>query len=671
MTERRSSLRHWAAAASILPLGLPWAAYAADSVAAQPPAAGFQDHYIADGKLAPDIISGTEAAADLGGLARALRIDAVASLLQSHDGFGKSSFAEHGLILNYQWDTANYGAWTLDATARTGGSGPGEAGAGQGGLFALRQRAMPFDHGWQIDNSVGNINTTEVSLARNQARFYLPTTPIRGVSSEWRGPDGIQLSASLGEPGNFSGIEVPNFRALGGHTDSAGGQWSLDPHWTLAGEYVDARDVNLSAGFFAVSPQAVSSSTGMAALRWHDQGAQSQLTLLDGHMQGQSQSNAAWWDASLSQGARTQNFGLFRVEPNLSWGEQLIANDLQGGYYRYGFQTRRWIADLGADLVRSVSGRSGNTRFLTGDTRFQLSQDWGLGGVTHLSTTNGGTSWSTQGYVDHRNVWGTGSAQTGYAHGGDGYDLSMTYSQSWDMPIGTHLSTAVSAEKHGMNSGAVGAIDSTVLSFALAGGGQISRRWSFDGNLRWLTTVQGRGAPAVSSNMAITYTVNNRWNLLFSYYDARIGSWLDLTVLSPLTPPAESYVPSTEQRGLFLTLRYQRASGLHFAPLGGKPGMGSGQVSGYVYLDANENGRMDPDEKGADHVTVVLDGKYSIQTDANGRYEFGAVSIGHHTLTIVTDNLPLPWALTQPGSMDVEVRTRSRSSQDFAATRIR
>src|SRR4029077_18153730 len=127
---------------------------------------------------------------------------------------------------------------------------------------------------------------------------------------------------------------------------------------------------------------------------------------------------------------------------------------------------------------------------------------------------------------------------------------------------------------------------------------------------------------------------------LLTYYDSEVGSWTPLTVQSPLAPPLATSVPSIQERGLFLTLRYRRASGSHFAPLGGAPGAGAGEISGVVFLDANNNGRSDAGELGAPNVTVVLDGRFSVQTDAAGRFDFPVVATGRHVITVVADNLP-------------------------------
>jgi hypothetical protein len=142
-------------------------------------------------------------------------------------------------------------------------------------------------------------------------------------------------------------------------------------------------------------------------------------------------------------------------------------------------------------------------------------------------------------------------------------------------------------------------------------------------------------------------------------------------VVSPLTPPVATPVPAVQERGMFLTFRYRRASGAHFAPLGGAPGAGSGEISGVVFLDTNNNGRSDAGEAGAANVTVVLDGRFSVQTDAAGRFTFPVVATGHHVITVVPDNLPLPWLLINGGRSELEVSTRGRTEIGIAAQRPR
>ena len=80
---------------------------------------------------------------------------------------------------------------------------------------------------------------------------------------------------------------------------------------------------------------------------------------------------------------------------------------------------------------------------------------------------------------------------------------------------------------------------------------------------------------------------------------------------------------------------------------------------------------MDAGETGAPNVQVVLDGRYSVQTDAAGRFDFPVVAAGRHVITVISDNLPLPWALANEGRTEVDVGTRDRTNVSIGAQRPR
>src|ERR1700736_4871066 len=287
-----------------------------------PPA--YQDRYIGGGSLVPDISTGEEGTSDANGLAHSLEIDGVLSVLGSHASGSNTNVMENGIIARSQWETVDYGAWSLDGSARTGGSGHSPSEQGQAGVVTLRQRGMSFDGGWQADNALGDLNSPDISLARIQPRFYLPTAPIQGLSTEWRGPSGLQIVAGGGVPGLYDGIEVPNFRTVGGSTATVGAQWAPAAQWTVGGQVIDAHDANPAIGPVIDGATLMSSTAGLLTAAWADRGEHVQLNLLDGDVSGKPNSVGAWVDGSIAQGRFLQNAGVFRIDPNMTWGNQLI-----------------------------------------------------------------------------------------------------------------------------------------------------------------------------------------------------------------------------------------------------------------------------------------------------------------------------------------------------------
>jgi len=99
--------------------------------------------------------------------------------------------------------------------------------------------------------------------------------------------------------------------------------------------------------------------------------------------------------------------------------------------------------------------------------------------------------------------------------------------------------------------------------------------------------------------------------------------------------------PALSQRGAFLTIRYERSVGNALRAAGGAAGAGSGQLTGTIYLDANDNNQIDAGEEVAPTSPSCSTARYSMRTDSNGHFAFPAVATGHHALTVVPDNLGL------------------------------
>jgi len=634
----------------------------------------YQDRYIAGGTLTPDISTGDYGTSDTSGLARSIRMDGVVSVLDQEGPDAPTRTHENGVIADAQWDTASYGAWSADAAARAGGSSRPGVGHDYGAVsFALHERGMPFDGGWTADNALGDINAPLINLARVQPRFLLAQGPMEGVESEWRGPSALQFVAGAGEPGIYDGIKVPTFQTLGGSTATLGAQWAPASQWALGGEFAAASDVSLYYQPLGTTfaTERISSTTGFLTAAWQDGGSRAQINVIDGTVDGNGNSFGVWVDASRANGAVTQSFGAFRIDPNLAWGNQLITSDAQGGYYRVDYQSRRWLADFGVDQVSSVSGTGSSTTFVNGDARYQLYRDLGLGGVVNVRRSASASAWSAEGYLDNANSYGIGRGQLDYATDPQTRDATITLQQTWNMRAGTRLSTTTAVDR--IRSTAITNFEqhSTVLRMAFYGGGDLTARLALDGSLQWATAVQGQAAPSRSADVSLTWQVARAWSVLASYYENRVGSWTPLVVTSPLAPPTAAAIAAAGERGVFLTVRYQQARGAHFVPLGGVPGSGSGRLSGVVYLDANENGRYDAGESGAANVTVILDGRFSVRSDSNGRFDFPAVAAGHHVLTVQADNLPLPWTLTNSGRTEVDVATRDCAEVNIGALRLK
>jgi hypothetical protein len=164
-------------------------------------AAGYEDRLIEGGSLPADVSSG-ETVSDASGWPRSIRAEAITSRVVRND----YEQDESGLRLNAMLDTPNFGALTFDANVR--GSSGQRFGSDNGTLVTLYQMGMPMDGGWRVNNTLGVTNAPTVGLARQQQRFWVPSILHNGVATEWLSPAGLQLQASVGQPGLLTGLYV-------------------------------------------------------------------------------------------------------------------------------------------------------------------------------------------------------------------------------------------------------------------------------------------------------------------------------------------------------------------------------------------------------------------------------------------------------------------------------
>lgn len=610
----------------------------------------YEDRLIDAGNLAPLPVDSDDASYNAEGWPRAWRVEAYTSNFDQ----GGTITRENGLVLSGRLDTPDFGALTLDATLR---SRPNSS------IFTLWQRGLPFDGGWRANNGAGMLNTLGIDLSRSQYRFYLPTFPVAGVASEWLHNGNFQFQASVGEPGLYEGLRLSGFSRLGGNLFTTGAQWVITPHWQAGFQMADAQGVkSVLEGSDLDARIAARSWYGGSA--WQDGSTRLQANLLDSEANQGRHNLGVWLDGETRDGRYRHNYGLFRLDPDLFWGYVPITRDIQGGYYRINYQSQQWLWDAGLDSVNSLSGRGVDGVYGTGSIRYQVNRALGVGGgaTVRQSVNNASAAYA---FVDKQSRWGTTRVQFDVAsEEATRHGKQLTVDQTWPTQVGLRVSTSLSV---GQDIGVGERINRR--SFAVFGGTDLSNNLSLDGNVRVTSSSGSENTTGKYANVSLNWRMNSHWSLSATYYDNRSEDQNFLTVASLIQAQAAAPVP--RDRAFFLVLRYEDHAGTLFAPLGGSPGSGAGSIIGYLYYDANNDGRRDASETGAVNVTVLLDGKFATRTDAQGKFEFPLVATGTHTITVVPDNLPLPYAVSGDGKREISVRTREISTIDIGANKLK
>jgi hypothetical protein len=545
------------------------------------------------------------------------------------------------------------------------------------GTLTLRQRGLPWDGGWLANHELGVINTLAPTITRLPSRIFVPSAIVQGASAEWENAgQGLQLQAATGQPGRLEGLPTSGFRSLAGRRTSLGMQWHLDGNddalatsapgmgWTLALRHERASGVS-SLDNPGLPTDFIDANSTQLAVRHASSDWRVQGQLVDTSASNVSGSRRGFWvDSEWDEGPRTHGAGVFRLEPNLTWAQQPLPSDISGAYLRTAWRTRQWSAEAAIDWLRSISGRASDGTYATASARWRLGRGSSLG--TGFSVRDfDGRAWD--GYGDWRfdSGWGTSGLRLELSGGASQARVHrLIYDQDWNMPQGFSLATSLGAGRVGLHPG-TGEPAQDVWNAALSLSAPVGYNALVRGNLN---TEQGSGSSRRwSLNLGANWHIDPNWTLEASL-NRSSGRSLTTASLDPLAPPLPT-VTRNDDRSYYLVLRYEQQAGSRSIPLGGKLLDGGGRIEGTVYFDANNSGTQEASETGAPGVTVYLDNRYAVRTDAQGRFEFPFVASGPRTVTVRNDTLPLPWGVVDDGSVKVDVRLRETTRLSIAVQR--
>lgn len=617
---------------------------------AQPEAAAPYQDKVIEG-LAPDTPSdGPGFQYDAGGLPRFLRLETrLGTQPFEADRRARLGFAAYGLI-----ETPNHGTLSLDASVD-----PRE---GRGAL-TLRQHGLPLDGGWLAHHELGVINTPAPAITRLPSRVFVPSSTVQGVAAEWNhAARGLQLQASTGQPGRLEGLPASSFSGLSGRRSTLGAQWHLGSEspplqplrgWTLALQHEDAHRVSLLDQPTQPADTADARST-LLALRHETEGSRIQGQAVTTRASDVAGPRSGFWiDGEWDDGPRQHGLGYYRLQPDLGWAHQPLPSDLEGVTLRSQWRTRQWSAEGSVDWLRTLSGRAGVGSYANGSARWRLAQGASLGAGGSVRRFDD-SAWSTFGDWRFPSTWGTSGLRLELGGGANEADTNLiTYDQDWAVPSGWTLASSLGL-------GRSGAVPSTsepaqrLWRAALAFAAPITGNASVRGNLN--TEHSSSGTRQWGLNVGAQWRIDPRWSVEANL-NRNTGRSLISTSLDPLTPPT-ALVSTRSDRSFYAVLRYELQAGSRSAPLGGKAQDGGGRIEGTVFFDANRSGTQEASETGAPGVTVTLDNRYAVRTDAQGRFEFPFVAAGPRTVTVRNDTLPLPWGVVDDGQVKVDVRLR-------------
>ena len=625
----------------------------------------YEDRIIAPGKLQP-LPDDADDEDDSTGLPRAYHVELIAHTTR----FTGARSDELGVGVGGFRDTDSLGTFSGDLLLFRSRNDRAHGDRWRG-TATLWQRGLQMPGGWTANNGAGVLNTPLPDLLRDQYRFFLPSVPMLGISSEWRQSGGqASWSAAIGRGGGYGGTRLSGFEIGDGNIASFGAQWAWSEHWAGAATLLatDGRVVPASQG--TPSVQVANSHVVVFANRWQGTRDSVNLNLQTSNAAGASAAGM-WLDVRSDRGRIVHRYGVFSLEPDLVWGAWPINNDVRGGYYRIEYNRARWSANAGIDRIASISGKSFDGWYGSAYSRYQSSSRFGFGGgLTARDDQRSGQhdrAESLQLFADMQSGIGQTRLQFDAARDtrSDG-SWQFLVDQALNLRGGSRLSLSASyggiADDNGKST--------RTTSLAAYGGVDITENFSVDGTIRWSSSQGNDDAHGLDMNLGWRWQLGSHWSMLGNLSDNR-SSRRSPFLLDPLNNQALA-ATQPHDRSAFVTLRYDFSAGHRQGVLGGPPNAATGRIAGSIFLDDNDDGTRSASEQGAANVTVILDGMYTMRTDEQGRFRFGRVAVGEHQLVVVPDNLPLPWSIGDDHTTrTIKVEVREDTVIDIAASRQR
>jgi hypothetical protein len=577
-----------------------------------------------------------------------------------------------GLSLAHSRETRDWGLWRFEADIqRLSDDNLQPSTVPRITVYSL---ALPVTGRWLADTAAGIARTSGSGLMTNSYRVYLPRSVIAGATTRWY-DERNEVYASAGETGSLFGAILPQYRSNGGELVGAGWIHTASPQWRFGVE----------ANYFTGSTNVPENGnySGVVEYSWtpYDHAKLHLLGSSNGGFGG-------WTDWENRLANWTYRYGAYALSRTLLYNDAFFINNQRGAYARSDYYDLTKFASVGIDAAQiNPQPRAGEigTNIVQGlaSGTYRLGRRESLGGTLNVlyqsviagegitagpSTVSG----SASAYFSKSSPFGTTQFQ--YTHGfqsGGALDSSsdgVSWTQDWPLSTTSSVGTTLGITRESLPEG-----PAYRWLAALRGRAVIGNSGSIDGNISWNRFDPTRG----SLQRGLTFNLYGRlpfarnWALeLTATYDQLNTTQLALGGAPPLLQAA---LPTTfSSRYVLLGIRFQEDIGRPFGVTGSSTGLaGTGDVEGRIFLDENGDGRPQPDEPGARGITVLLDGRITARTDADGRFSFSAVPTGRHTVTVAVDTVPLPWAPRDEAPQSVDVPLRGTARLDLGLTRLR
>jgi hypothetical protein len=623
--------------------------------------------------------------------------------------------SEMGLRAEYRFETLNYGEFNIQADMGSqqgdgvlNSSPSGSTDKKTNGRLTLRNYGFPITPSTFADTSLGDISSeTTDALSRNY-RFSLGSSTVRGISTHVFNRES-DIRAGVGDLGNLVGGPYPGFVKTQGRLAWLGYTQRFSNQTYAGVQLKQAQDVayeangvnsansaNAASGLENISNLAASFGYGYELANDGDKKAR--LTLLSSRTTAQieGRNNVAkglFLEGGFKSGRFRNEMGAYRTDPNLRIGEYAAGPDARGAYWRLDHSTSRLSWGVGLDYeqqnAKQLDNLASNKRTSINVNAQQVIDRDSSIGVNASATINryDNNSNITNKYVgyDSNSYNGSINYQTRISDWGRS---RLTATVRRNQTLVTNGVAATGEEIAWEHDWVTGKFETmrpeftTTLGYArdrseaetqtYPTAGIVFRYWpdadwSLGGSLNYssrtgnLATSRG-----LSGSLSTERQLGNGWRLGAS---VNLNQAIVNTIATTLNSPSLS---RSNDKSAYVYLRYEGSHGTTLDTLGLKTAgaAGGGSILGTVFFDINRDNSQQANELGVPNVEVLLDGRYRVTTDKEGRFEFPLVATGIHQLTIKLESVPLPWGANQDRVVLVDVPLRGAVKAALPVLRI-
>ncbi len=543
-----------------------------------------------------------------------------------------------------------------------------------GSSFTIRQTDFALNSSVKMDNTFGAHRIFSGLDFRNTSRLSIPSPVIMGATLRANHKKD-RYRISIGETGRLENPLAPAYYSTNRQTVALGGSHYFDNNWLLSTDawgMLDSEETGNTTGGLSIMA-ARTGKTNRPTLLFHA------LTDNDG--------NLGLSAYGYKKFTRTEHeLSIYTLTGDINWFDNQISGNRDGIYLTSRYKKGHTNLNSSLSFINSNpehNGQQRNRKTISlsggGSQRLSYNSSFGLsGGYSLYLQEEEPEDYTSYHYylrasynlthnrryrsrLDASHSFRDSSRDSNYNSSQSlGYELTYNYSDATEYGLSIELEQQYNNDNYSWGPSISGSINTQ-----LAGGAWLNSSVGYS----WYNSENISQQNNFYGNLGLSYPFLQNWvaSVQLNYNQ----QYMERETETDYFYEFEQQKTTTYSSALF-SLTYRFNGGSPIRPLGqSENSVGAGSIRGVVFMDENNDGKRQPQEKVASGVEVYLDRIYIAITDQRGEFSYPLVASGKHSIYVIEETLPLPWELTSRKDVEVEVNIRDTSRIDIPLQMIK